>query len=401
MNQQFDAVVIGAGPAGSAAAFTLASNGLTTCLIDKSDFPRDKLCGGLVTQRSKRVFETVFQRHWDRTLFTESKNIEFYSGDQFLAAAPDWIENPDYARLYFTMRRDFDSYLVDLVRHSGADLKLGVDVKEINISRKYILLSNDEQLSFRYLVGADGVNSQVAKTLFGYSFNPRTIGFGLEVEVPREHLPDHGDLVEIDFNSANWGYGWAFPKQKSITIGVGGIHRLNGDLKARLDHYLSRKRLSISNYRVKGQYIPFGDCRMIPGDGNVLLCGDAAGVVDPITGEGIAYAMHSGFFAGNAISGHLKVPKGSSAIDLYVGEYERITSSIKQANRWRYLIFPRAIQSQFAWAFSDAGTLQRGYLSILSGDLEYSALYGLLLKQGGKAARKLLRRFRSNFVRSV
>jgi menaquinone-9 beta-reductase len=386
MDIEFDAVVIGGGPAGSAAAHTLATAGRRVCIIDKARFPREKLCGGLVTPRSKSTFEAIFGGTWKDELFNSSRNIEFFADGQFLA--PQEAKLP----LFFTMRFSFDDYLLGLAREAGAVTMLGETIETIDLDRSVVKLQSGEEVRFRFLIGADGVNSLVAKTLFGTSFNQHTIGFGLEVEVPRERLPSQADTVEIDFGAAHWGYGWVFPKARTFTIGVGGIHRLNPDLRARLDAYLRHKQLDSHDFKVKGQYIPFGDYRKQPGAGNVLLCGDAAGTVDPITGEGIAFAMQSGAAAGRAVVKACSGLATADALRAYCDDYRAIVSSIRQANFWRRFIFPKFLQRPFAWAFADAGTLQRGYLDILAGTREYNDLPGLFVVQAGKALRKLGRK---------
>lgn len=386
----FDVVVVGGGPAGSAAAYTLATGHLSTCIIDKSEFPREKLCGGLVTQRSKSTFEYVFERQWDDDLVLASNNINFcFNGNRLVGLGPKEHDTV----MYFTMRVSFDAYLLKMAEQAGATLKLGTRVQSIDLDSNSVLMETGEKIGFRFLVGADGVNSQVAKQLYGESFNPNKIGFGLEVEVPRDQLPGQLNTVEIDFAAARWGYGWIFPKKETYTIGVGGIHKLNPDLKAQLRKYLSFKHLDLDAYRVKGQYIPFGDYRRTPGRRNILLCGDAAGTVDPITGEGIAYAMQTGHAAGITIieSGSLV---GVELIKSYLTRYRIVSRSIAKANRWRYLIFPAPIMKTFAWAFADAGTLQRGYLDLLAGKHDYDALGGLFVKQAIKGFRKLLRKIK-------
>jgi geranylgeranyl reductase family protein len=382
----FDIVVVGGGPAGSSAAYTAVRAGLHVCVIDKSVFPREKLCGGLITPRTKRLFEKVFERTWKDGLVLSSDNVSFFSDNQYLAS------QNGYCELYFSMRRDFDAYLLSLAEAAGASLILGAGVHTLNSNGNTITLANGERIRYKVLIGSDGVSSLVAKTLFGSSFDHNTIGFGLEVEVPRELLPSRSNTVEIDFGAATWGYGWVFPKHRTFTIGVGGIHSQNSDLKDRLKTYLALKGLNISDFKVKGQYIPFGDYRKRPGRGNILLCGDAAGVVDPITGEGIAYAIQTGHAAAHAAAASLEKGMASTAIDLYAREYAQVAAAIRQADAWRYLIFPRILRRPFAWAFADAGTLQRGYLDILAGKHDYNALYKLFGLQVAKAARKLLRR---------
>ena len=380
----FDAVVIGGGPAGSAAAFTLASGGASVCLIDKSDFPRDKLCGGGVTGRGRSVFESVFGRSWDGRLFLPSADIEFRSNGRLIGGATD------QTGVFLTMRRDFDEYLLGLARAAGATLMLKTRIARVDLAHGALTPGDGAEIRFRHLVGADGVNSMVAKALCGAAFLPATIGFGLEVEVPRDHLPEQGDRLEIDFSAASWGYGWVFPKHRTHTIGVAGIHARNPDMKARLADYLALKNLDAANYRVKGQYIPFGDYRRRPGRDNVLLAGDAAGFADPITGEGIAFAMQSGAAAGRAILDSLASP-GVVPADRYFSEISGLTRGFRDARFWRWLIYPAPVHGLFTRAFSRAGVLQRGYLDILAGRREYDALPGLFARQAGRALKRLAR----------
>jgi geranylgeranyl reductase family protein len=343
--ERYEAVVIGAGPAGSAAAYTLAVAGRKVCLIDKSEFPRDKLCGGGLTFRSKREFERVFKRRWKADLINSSQDVSFYSKGQFLASYKVG------ANIYFTTRFSFDHYLVGLAQQAGAILKLGDAVSQIDLERNLITLRSGEEIVFDFLIGADGVNSIVAKMLYGQSFDPATVAFALEAEVPRHKLPHHGDLVEFDFNAARWGYGWVFPKPDTLTIGIGGLHRLNPDLRSHLDRYFRRKGLDSREFKVKGQYLPAGDYRVIPGRGNVLLCGDAAGAVDPISGEGIPFAMQTGAAAAKAVSTALSEPAGRSALEIYCEDWKTVVASLRQAKFWRWFIYPRLSERLFAWAF--------------------------------------------------
>lgn len=391
----YDVVVLGGGPAGSSAAFTAASSGIRVCVIDKRSFPREKLCGGLVTLRSKGIFERVFHQRWDDNLLLRSDVIEFFSANRPLARVDG------YSSVYFTMRFDFDNYLLQLAKQAGAELRLGVRVSDLDLASSRIRLDKGGEISYGVLIGADGVNSTVAKMLFGSSFNERTIGFGLEVEVPRDHLPEQANSVEIDFAAARWGYGWVFPKKKTFTVGVGGIHRRNPDMKRLLAEYVSHKQIRVSDYKVKGQYIPFGDFRKAPGKASVLLCGDAAGVVDPITGEGIAYAMQTGQAAAEAAIAATREHAPNRAYERYLPGFEPVARGIREANLWKHLIFPEIIQRPFAWAFRDASTLQRGYLDILAGEREYSSLYQLFGRQVLKALTKPLRMASARIVGSA
>lgn len=342
-HEMYDAVVVGGGPAGSAAAYTLASAGKSVCLIDKAVFPRDKLCGGGLTFRSKLAFERVFRRKWNPALFNASRNVSLFSQGRFLAALKI---NTD---LHFTARLSFDHYLLDLAREAGAAARLGDGIRTLDLTRSVAVLSSGEEVAFRFLIGADGVNSMVARTLFGRSFDPNAVALALEAEVPRERLPAQGDRVEFDFSAARWGYGWVFPKRDTLTIGIGGLQRLNPDLRDRLERYFRGKGLEPRDYKVKGHFIPIGDPRAVPGRGNVLLCGDAAGAVDPISGEGLHFAMQTGGAAGAAVAEALSHPE-RDALEIYKIQFAPVAQALRRGRFWCWFIYPRLMQQIFAAA---------------------------------------------------
>jgi geranylgeranyl reductase family protein len=385
----FDVVVAGGGPAGSAAAFTAASAGLRVCLVDKAVFPREKLCGGGLTDRCRASFEAVFGQPLPEELVLGGEHMAF-----FMAGAP---LSRMQGRLGLTMRRAFDAHMVDLARDAGATALLGDAVEDLDEAGRIVILKSGRKIAYGHLVGADGVNSAVARKLYGAAFDPAVIGFGLEVEVPRADLPDCPEDVEIDFGRADWGYGWVFPKQATFTIGVGGVHRRNPDMKAKLAAYLADKGLDPKTYKVKGQYLPFGRCRKRPGRGRILLCGDAAGFVDPITGEGIGYAIESGAAAGTAISAAVAAGRSDAAYADYARATGPIRAAMRQARGWRLLIFSRPAKGLFAKAFGRARILRQGYLDIMAGAKDYEDLWALM---GAEASRALSRRVRRAFVRS-
>jgi flavin-dependent dehydrogenase len=243
----------------------------------------------------------------------------------------------------------FDQYLVDLAREAGAALRLGDGVRRIDLMRNVVALSSGEEVGFRFLIGADGVTSIVGKTLFGRSFDPKTVALALEAEVPRERLPGHGDRVEFDFSAARWGYGWVFPKRDTLTVGIGGLQRLNSELRESLERYFRRKGLDARHYKVKGHFIPIGDPRTAPGRGNVLLCGDAAGAVDPLSGEGLHFAMQTGGAAGAAVADALRHPE-RDALAIYVAQFAPVARALRRGRFWCWFIYPRVMERVFAAA---------------------------------------------------
>ena len=180
--EKFDVVVAGGGPAGSAAAFTLASHGFRVCVVDKYSFPRDKLCGGLLTLRAKKIFHQVFQTDWSPAIHRTARGAKFYFQSTLLNSVTD------YRDISFTCRREFDNFLLQLAVQRGATLLEKETAKSIDSARTLVTLASGKTLAFDFLIGADGVNSTVARHIFGTSFQPQTIGFGLELEVPYDRI---------------------------------------------------------------------------------------------------------------------------------------------------------------------------------------------------------------------
>lgn len=362
----FDLVILGAGPAGTAAAREARRLGLTAALVDKATFPRAKLCGGLVTGRCAAHLADIFGMQITEDLFETRRNFEFFLKDQSLGALND------VPPLHLTMRWDFDHYLLKQALAAGAADYTGHRIEALDFEEDKVELASGEFLTYKLLIAADGVQSPTAKALFGKPFSPDTIGFALEIEAPSQ-APTKATPIRIDFAAADWGYGWSFPKESSTTIGLGGLHAQNPDMKSHLAAYLDKLGTG-QTAKVKGHFLPFGAPRPSPGKGNVLLVGDAAGLVDPITGEGIGHAIHSGALAACAAKAALDQGDTRRALPLYTRATRPIRRAIAQARVLRPLIFSARLQPFFARTFAASQTLKRDYMHLLSGEMEYTAL---------------------------
>jgi len=389
MTMRCDIAVIGSGPAGSAAAMTAARAGLDVVLLDKARFPRDKLCGGGFTGRSARYMAEIFDRSVTPGLFLTSRRVRLCFGGQDLGVTKD------APPIHMTMRRDFDAMLHGAAIAAGVRALTGVRIAELDTDAGMVRLDDGKTVHFATLIGADGVNSMVARQLFGRAFDPQRIGFGLELELPRDRA-EAGDMVEIDLGAADWGYGWSFPKARSVTIGVGGVHSRNPDMKARLRDYAARHGADPEVLRCRGQYLPFGDYRAVPGRGRALLAGDAAGLVDPITGEGIAWAMKSGQLAATAAAEALASGKPDSALALYSTALAHVHDEMRRARRLRNLIYSAPLRGVFASVAQRNPSLQRRYLKLLAGERDYRDLNAMFMP---KLAMAMLRNATSRFTR--
>ncbi|MBK5928328.1 geranylgeranyl reductase family protein [Rhodobaculum claviforme] len=364
MRTHYDVAVIGAGPAGAAAARHAAGLGLQVALVDRAVFPRDKLCGGGVTGRAATALRDVFGLGITPDLFRSTARVRFQAGTRVLGR----IE--DAPPLHMTMRRAFDARLQRAACAAGAVAVERARLSGIDTATRRITLEGGGGLSYGVLIGADGVNSAVARHLFGRAFDPATIAFALEVEAPTP--PD--DWLEIDFDAAPWGYGWAFPKHDTLTLGVGGIHRANPDLRARLEAYLARHGVAASGLRCKGAFLPAGDVRAVPGRGAVVLAGDAAGLVDPMTGEGIAHAITSGRLAAEAAAAALAGGRPDSALSHYARALAPLQAEIRLARRLQALVFGPLTHGPMMSLVAARPGLQRRAVRLLAGEVDYADL---------------------------
>jgi len=366
---QADLVVMGGGPAGAAAAITAARRGLRVVLVDKAVFPRNKLCGGLLSGRTAVQIAKVFGAEPpDRIVQPRSEFIFSWNGKPFASGTSP-------IGLHLTMRRDFDEWLLLQARDAGVTLHLGLRDAEPGLETGVLTLQGGEEISWQALIGADGVNSAVARGLFGAAYDKATIGFCLEAEVPyARSLRPPGTPLQIDFGGVPWGYGWSFPKQRSVTVGLGAIMSRAGDLKPRIAALLASHAADPQTVPVKGHFIPFGEFRAVPGRGRVILAGDAAGLVDPLTGEGIAYAIESGALAADAVAGWLGQAKAGDLTARYVRGLAQIHASLAASNHLAATMHARFVPAFVKRRLVAQARVQRKFFAILGGQAESTDL---------------------------
>jgi geranylgeranyl reductase family protein len=377
MRNSYTVLVIGGGPAGSAAAHTLASNGTDVCLVDKFDFPRQKLCGGLLTQRARKNYADIFGTGWEQMYEYRCNGAKFFDGDRLVNA----IDR--YGELYVCDRYRFDNRLIEKASAQGADLLLGDKVTVVDPRNHRCRLKSGKEIGYRYLIGADGVNSVVTSTLYKNRTSRNGKAFALEVTLPAAAFSREIVEPEIYFDTLDWGYGWIFPRKDEIVIGIGGLFSRNRDFRAIFNSFFRERFHKEYTGAVKGHFVPFGDYSKGMGRDGVLLAGDAAGLVDPITGEGIAYAMQSGAYAAQSVLEALN-GKTRNVNTEYRKRCAVITDELSYAARIRYFLFSAWSRELFVNALARSASIPRRYMDLMSGDITYRELLG-------NSGRKLLR----------
>jgi flavin-dependent dehydrogenase len=199
------------------------------------------------------------------------------------------------------MRAQFDAFLL---AHSRAEIRSGQTVRHVEElpDRVRVRLADGAVLEARYLIGADGAASGVARDV-GLRRGKQMAG-ALEVELPAspENLARFGHtLLFVLLDGLTFGYGWIFPKAELLSVGVMGLHPQPGQLQAALAKLAADYNLSLEGVAIKGHPIPLYLRREPIATRRVLLVGDAAGLADPLSGEGIRLAIRSGQLAAQAL----------------------------------------------------------------------------------------------------
>lgn len=391
MTQQpeFDLVVVGAGPAGSAAAKRGCDLGLKVALIDRATFPRPKLCGALVSPRGHKALKSVFGLAMDPSMYLTSREVAFkWDGEELNRFTAPYD-------LTYTYRLDFDHWLQqEAVRSGAADLQ-GVRIDAYDDAASALVLSDGSRITYKVLIGADGAASPTAKHILGAAFDKEKIGFAYETEAPGGCEEDA--LMSIDFEIVKWGYGWNFPKAGSRTIGLGAIRGVDQDLKARMNRYLEHEGVAPDTVTIKGAHIPLGDFKEKPGKGAVLLAGDAAGFVDAITGEGIALAMESGAEAAEAAAEAISAGKPTSADKAYFKRIKYIQDDLAKVRKLRVIAYSSAMRDMFKDRLRHSEFMRSALFDVLAGN----ATYGLIEKRVAKSAAMKVARGLSGWPRKL
>ena len=328
----YDVVIIGAGPSGIAAGHNIINNNISCCIIDKQKFPRNKLCAGGVTQKTFELLQSLnLGSEFNGINTVVSKDVSIYLENNHITDIPCKVNT------YLVDRFEFDEYLVRAYENKGGKILENTKVKNIDTKNNTITLSDNQNISFKYIIGADGA---VGTTRSLIDENIKTNGFCLQVDVDKNKSTYDSDKMSMYYGVLPYGYGWIFPKKNHLSVGFIGEYDKNIDYKGEFEKFLNNIGIECDRSKFKGAFIPFGQYlkKPINKEKNVLLVGDAAGFVDPITGEGIYFAVLSGIKASDTIVKAIK-HEDINIIDEYAYEIYNITNSISKGSKLKKLIY--------------------------------------------------------------
>ena len=291
--ERFDAIVVGAGPAGSTSALHLARAGARVLLLDKARFPRDKPCGGGLTIRAVRRMPVSPDPVVEHTVSRMGFRLRY--GSRFERGGSEPL-------VLMTQRRRLDQYLVEQAVASGAEFRDAVKVTDIDAGESRVRVTVDgEPVEARALVGADGVNGTTRKAL-GLD-GEYVLGVAFEGNVRNGLVGSRYDgLAEFELGTIPGGYGWIFPKGDHVNVGVGGWESQGPTLRGHLRELCRAHGIADDAVEeLRGHRLPCRRPRTPAARGRGLLVGDAAGLVDPLSGDGMYEAFVSSRLAAETV----------------------------------------------------------------------------------------------------
>lgn len=292
-------IISGAGPAGSIAAYSLSKAGISVLILEKAQFPRYKVCGAGLTHKILSILPFDISPLIHTTIYS----FRFSSG-----FADVFTRKFDSPLIYCTMRDEMDAFFLDKAIEAGAKVIFGSKVTSMVQDPDGVnVVTSNGSFRTKYLIGADGASSKVART---FSLN-RDIEWGMaweaEVKTPKETLERYRETVFLDWGTFPGGYAWVFPKKDHLSIGIGGPAHMAKKMPAYYKDFISSSGIpvleTISN---RSHPLPVRTKKSVFHSGRVLVAGDAAGLTDALTGEGIYWAVKSAGMAAEAIAGSLR-----------------------------------------------------------------------------------------------
>jgi geranylgeranyl reductase family protein len=314
----YDVIVAGAGPAGSTAARLLAEHGASVLLLDKQRFPRDKPCGGGVTIRAASVQDVDLSPVIEQTIYGARFSLRL--GESFDRRFREPLT-------YMTQRRCLDAYLAEQAVERGAEFRDGEALSEVeaqvtgvvqsgsaHVRERVSVRTNQGAYHCRVVIGADGANGVVGRAMGLRREYEEAVALEGNAEFAGGVPAEWREYVGLDLGGLAGGYGWVFPKGDHLNLGVGAWKYASFTLRPKLAALCTRFGFdadSLTNLR--GHHLPV----RVPGTpiarGPVAVVGDAAGLVDPLSGEGIHMAFESGHLAADEAMRVLSGEAGSMA----------------------------------------------------------------------------------------
>jgi len=315
------------------ASYFLAKAGLKVALFEKEKLPRYKTCGGGLIHKSinilpfsltgiveKEFFEVTVRDHKIKRSFKVKRDVPIIST---------------------VMRENFDYNIIKTAEEQGVEIFLNTKVVDIiDKDNAVSVVTNNASYAAKYLIGADGTNGITAQKISDNRNYKRIPALECEVYLSDVLLEKFSRFARFDFGIVPFGYGWVFPKNDHLSVGILSMEtkvNLNGQLQKYFTEIGIPDTAKIEKH---GYSIPLNINNLPLAKNRILLTGDAAGLADPLMGEGISRALLSGKIAGEAISNNFSDPP--EAVAFYNSRvYDEIIKDNKYAGFISLIVYKK------------------------------------------------------------
>ncbi|MDD3266306.1 MAG: NAD(P)/FAD-dependent oxidoreductase [Burkholderiales bacterium] len=330
MIKEYDVVIIGAGPSGTACAYNIKRfhPESKVLLLDKSDFPRYKPCGGGVSPEVQNYFD-----------FDIESGIDSVCDEVVMIANGKNITSKKFP-LWMVRREKFDTFLLDKAKQNGVDFISSCEVIDIAKSKplSQVLTKAHGDFLTKVVVIAEGGRGKLAKKLKISVEN--TVLAALEYEHYTNKL-DGKLYIDFDYNDS--GYAWNFPKSDGLSLGIGGFikgqDKGNIGLPKQLLNYSNKFNVDVFDKKnLHGHPIMLYSGRQKLVHDNIMIIGEMAGCVDPLTAEGIRPAIKSGYLAAKVIAYSIKNNKPKTLINYDIAFHKEIGKEFYYARIMSYFL---------------------------------------------------------------
>ncbi|MGC8570461.1 NAD(P)/FAD-dependent oxidoreductase [Caldivirga sp.] len=278
-----DLIIVGSGPAGNTAALVASRLGIRALIIDKSRHPRAKPCGGGLTPKTIAL---------SRLLGLDLSEVIEHECDEVVTVtqAGSFAMRFKEPMIRVSRRERLDEFMFNEAVNNGAEYVNDEVLKVRETQDKVEVIGRNSIYEAKWVIGADGAPSRVGRSI---GITPKSNALALMNIASGEPSINTGDACILDFTRIKWGYAWLFPLNHGYyDVGLGSA--LKGRYSDLLLNYVSE--LGLKPGRIMGHLIPYKPPTVVSA-GRIMLTGDALGLADPVTGEGIFQAMLSGALA--------------------------------------------------------------------------------------------------------